>query len=318
MRAPDDIDPYEVLGLNPKADDVVIRAAWKALIRKYHPDASTAPDAAERSARINAAFKLLVTAEARTAYDRRRTQPATAPQRPAPTQAWQSAGPRHRAPPQPARRRASRRRKLALVGLAILLVSAPTLYLAVNDIHLPAPVQRTMDGLLTNPSVAQVRGNARRLLGLDAPPVFAAASSATEASAAPPPPIDKAAIVATVERFVVLSRQGGDAVTAKGRDCVAQVRDTPSWTALDNCTALHIAGLAAGNGLFEGPDPNAAYFDEATPLMSGRYAALSGDDALVNTRIDRIRAMVWPTLLSKYEAQVRARQPRNAVELPSP
>ncbi|WP_204319559.1 hypothetical protein, partial [Klebsiella aerogenes] len=79
----------------------------------------------------------------------------TAPQRPAPTQAWQSAGPRHRAPPQPARRRASRRRKLALVGLAILLVSAPTLYLAVNDIHLPAPVQRTMDGLLTNPSVAQ-------------------------------------------------------------------------------------------------------------------------------------------------------------------
>jgi len=87
MPGSNDIDPYEVLGLSPKADDVVIRAAWKALIRKYHPDASTAPDAAERAARINAAFKLLVTAEARRTYDRRRAQPATATQRPAPAPA---------------------------------------------------------------------------------------------------------------------------------------------------------------------------------------------------------------------------------------
>ena len=314
MPGSNDIDPYEVLGLSPKADDVVIRAAWKALIRKYHPDASTAPDAAERAARINAAFKLLVTAEARRTYDRRRAQPATATQRPAPAPAWPSTGPSRPPPPRPVRRHASRRRKLAI---AIPLAGALTLYFAGNETRLPAPAQRAMDGILTDPWIAQARSNARRLLGLDAPPAFAAVPSTTEAGDGPPPPIDKVAIVATLERFVTLSRKGGSAVAAEGRDCIARTRNAPSWAALDNCTTLHIAGLAAGSGLSEEADPNAAYFGEATPLMPEHYAPLSSDDNLVTVPIQAIRTIVWATLFKKYATQVPMRQPRTRTEPPS-
>ena len=31
-------DYYAMLGVTPDADQAVIRAAWKALLRKYHPD----------------------------------------------------------------------------------------------------------------------------------------------------------------------------------------------------------------------------------------------------------------------------------------
>ena len=31
-------DPYEVLGVSPSDSDETIRAAYKALVKKYHPD----------------------------------------------------------------------------------------------------------------------------------------------------------------------------------------------------------------------------------------------------------------------------------------
>lgn len=63
------MDPYTVLGLSPAADDVVIHAAWKALLRKYHPDASSDARSAARACEINEAFALLGTPESRAAYD---------------------------------------------------------------------------------------------------------------------------------------------------------------------------------------------------------------------------------------------------------
>src|SRR6218665_3798682 len=122
MPGLDDIDAYEVLGVSPRADDVVIRAAWKALIRKYHPDSSTSPDAADRAARINAAFKLLVTPDARAAYDRRRAAPPVAPPRPAPRpKPAPMPQPAARRPAPPPLRRPRRLRLTALAGAAVLL-----------------------------------------------------------------------------------------------------------------------------------------------------------------------------------------------------
>jgi hypothetical protein len=67
----DHVDPYAVLGLLPTADDVVIRAAYKALSQRYHPDKTSghASDANERMAAINAAYALLSDPEKRRKYD---------------------------------------------------------------------------------------------------------------------------------------------------------------------------------------------------------------------------------------------------------
>ena len=62
--------PYETLGVSPDAEPIVIEAAYKALIRKYHPDLWLRdPDAQDRAATINQAFAILRDPEARSVCD---------------------------------------------------------------------------------------------------------------------------------------------------------------------------------------------------------------------------------------------------------
>jgi hypothetical protein len=66
-------DYYSILGVTPAAEDVVIRAAYRALIRHYHPDTNTDPEAQERARAITAAFAVLRDPAKRAEYDARRT-----------------------------------------------------------------------------------------------------------------------------------------------------------------------------------------------------------------------------------------------------
>jgi curved DNA-binding protein CbpA len=66
------IDLYAVLGLNPSADDVVIHAAWKALLRKHHPDTNPGDPSGARAREINEAFAVLGKPDSRARYDRLR------------------------------------------------------------------------------------------------------------------------------------------------------------------------------------------------------------------------------------------------------
>ena len=61
---------YTVLGLSPSADDVVVHAAWRALLRKHHPDTNPDDRAGIRAREINEAFAILGEPGARAAYDR--------------------------------------------------------------------------------------------------------------------------------------------------------------------------------------------------------------------------------------------------------
>ena len=65
-------DHYAVLGLTPSADDVVVHAAWKALLRKHHPDTNPDDPTGARAREINEAFAVLGKPEARARYDRTR------------------------------------------------------------------------------------------------------------------------------------------------------------------------------------------------------------------------------------------------------
>lgn len=62
-------DHYSVLGVTPASEDVVIRAAYRALMRRYHPDADARPEAAERAREINEAHRVLSEPESRTRYE---------------------------------------------------------------------------------------------------------------------------------------------------------------------------------------------------------------------------------------------------------
>ncbi len=53
------LDYYATLGVSRAAEDVVIRAAYLALMRRYHPDANSSPEAAERVRGVTTAYEVL-------------------------------------------------------------------------------------------------------------------------------------------------------------------------------------------------------------------------------------------------------------------
>jgi curved DNA-binding protein CbpA len=63
-------DPYKVLQVDPDAELEVIRAAYRALALKYHPDVSTGSQ--DRMAALNHAWGILRDAGARAAFDQAR------------------------------------------------------------------------------------------------------------------------------------------------------------------------------------------------------------------------------------------------------
>ena len=60
---------YQVLQVDPEAEPDVIEAVYRRLARKYHPDVSGVPDAAERMKEINAAYQVLRDPSRRATYD---------------------------------------------------------------------------------------------------------------------------------------------------------------------------------------------------------------------------------------------------------
>jgi DnaJ-class molecular chaperone len=65
-------DYYEILGVSRSANAPEIDAAYRALVRRWHPDLRTArPDSVSRMKLINEAYATLSNAQRRHEYDRR-------------------------------------------------------------------------------------------------------------------------------------------------------------------------------------------------------------------------------------------------------
>lgn len=62
-------DLYAALGVPKDADQAAIKKAFKTLARKYHPDVSKEPGAAERFKEISAAYEVLGDEQKRSLYD---------------------------------------------------------------------------------------------------------------------------------------------------------------------------------------------------------------------------------------------------------
>jgi len=64
------MDHYEILEVSPSASPEVIKAAYKSLMQRYHPDRNPGNTrAAEHALRVNAAYEVLSDPSKRAAYD---------------------------------------------------------------------------------------------------------------------------------------------------------------------------------------------------------------------------------------------------------
>jgi curved DNA-binding protein len=82
-------DYYATLGVARDADEAAIKAAYRKLARKYHPDVSSEKDAEERFKEVNEAYETLKDPQKRAAYDELGAHPQGQEFRPPPD--WQSA-----------------------------------------------------------------------------------------------------------------------------------------------------------------------------------------------------------------------------------
>ena len=73
---------YEVLQVRDDADEIVIRAAYRALAAQYHPDRNASVSASRHMAELNEAYAAVRTSDRRAVYDKLRR----------PTEASASAG----------------------------------------------------------------------------------------------------------------------------------------------------------------------------------------------------------------------------------
>jgi curved DNA-binding protein CbpA len=62
---------YDVLNVAPEAEPVVVEAAYKALIKKYHPDQAVGTPVSKDATAINEAFAILKDPAKRADYDHR-------------------------------------------------------------------------------------------------------------------------------------------------------------------------------------------------------------------------------------------------------
>ncbi len=62
-------DYYQILGVPRDADEKAIKAAYRRLARKYHPDVSKEPDAEKKFKEVAEAYEVLKDPEKRKAYD---------------------------------------------------------------------------------------------------------------------------------------------------------------------------------------------------------------------------------------------------------
>lgn len=60
---------YDTLGISRDATPDEIRAAYRALVKQYHPDVNHDPDAGERFIAIQQAYETLIDPDARARYD---------------------------------------------------------------------------------------------------------------------------------------------------------------------------------------------------------------------------------------------------------
>ncbi len=130
---------YQVLGVTPEAEDVVIEGAYKALLKRYHPDVhqGDTATATARTARINAAYSVLRDKDARARYDRdqgfsaapppprgARQDHAQSPSPPPPRRAEAWSPPAAAPPPIPPASGRAKAISAAFVSLAVLVLIA--------------------------------------------------------------------------------------------------------------------------------------------------------------------------------------------------
>ncbi|MDQ3247384.1 MAG: J domain-containing protein [Pseudomonadota bacterium] len=249
-----DATAFAVLGLKPGADRATVEAAYKRLIKRYHPDRDGGDS--DRAAQINRAYFEL---RGRPALDGRDERPAGIGE----------AIYARRARPL---RKVRRRRRLWPPLLALALLAT---------------------GIAERKQIAAwVERSSNRLDQLVAPLPGPAATGTSQRARDIETPLAERAISSSIaEARRLTGGQGRNAVEERSRECHGQLREAPDAELLDRCAAFDIAVVAiTQSDPMRDDGPFSASAVTARQMTAARL--LSDDYNAIEVRLDQIRSRV--------------------------
>lgn len=310
-------DHYATLGVSAHSDDVVIRAAFKALMLKYHPDTNKSPDATRRAMEINAAFAVLGDPVKRSAYDAIRragssTQQSKSSQHSDKARPRSSAGSGPSSPPPPPDSAApwpspthysdSRGRAGMLALIALVLVGSAMIG---SRSEAPYPTTESTNVTEMNPQSddsyndASLPGSADPVTEAMRTDIQAMGDNLMAASSVPEQtPLRFVDIEQGVKSFDrVLSRSGIIGARVWSERCHEAVRAKPSWAEADQCAAFDFAATFMDTSVtLASGYQQSSYFVFQSDNQADYYSEFGTPTVMVEERLRRIRAAVGPSL----------------------
>lgn len=311
------MDYYAILGVAPDSEEVVIQAAYRALMRRYHPDTNASPEATERATAINAAYSILSDPVARAAYDRSRrgaepNQSAGSQQR----AKADSEGPPHhpdtsRTNNQPlkARQAASHPRALAAYALIVAVSGGLIAAVFLGGSNETANVANdgidnlTVDNLVIDDATTD--GNLYELNFADGTETAvaekpASLSSQTQSS------VDYSIIEGAAERFSrTLMASGIIGARSFSERCHEETKKAPTWSAADACAAFDYAAAYIDQSISrQSGMPITGYFQFQRENQSDNYAEIGAPSYSVYRRLEQIRKAAEAAALYFVQAEL--------------
>ena len=291
-------DYYKTLGISPLAESEVITAAYKALMRKYHPDASCGSDTVHQAQALNEAYRCLRNPARRSAYDALRASKVASPF-PRPPRPPRPSPPHRRTPSSREPKHVGKSPALAFVRTVLGVVIAATFVSAIwgaTDREESAALSTSeinAFGAVEDSFVPAVRVE---LVGPDSfsPSERSAVSEGMDARV-PTNEEFKAKVAIAVEDFARVHGESGLAGAQEfSVDChrAARPMNDILWT--DYCVAFDVSAWTLDRALNDQFDtPPSSYF-------ANRMASYQqGDDPFAHTHSQRtqiIQAMVAESL----------------------
>jgi curved DNA-binding protein CbpA len=295
-------DHYGTLGLSPDADEVVVRAAFKALILKYHPDTSEEADATMKAVEINAAFGVLGNKTRRARYDTARRKLIAGSSLPR-SEGENFGG--SSSTPQPAdairKPRSEARRFWAAVAGGVAIAIALIAYSAGRQgsptAHAIAP---SASGIASD-SIPQTQSAADPIASpsTDTMPRWIAPRTNRDFTQLDFKDIEAAAraLRQTVDR------SGFEGARAWSEGCHAQVQSSPVWATADRCAAFdYAAHLVDARMARSARGRRNGYFQFQIDNAALGYDTLNPGVDVVQERLRRIQAAAEPAVAEAFDS----------------
>ena len=310
------IDFYEILGVRPNSDEVVIQGAYRALIRKYHPDTNKSSDATAKCAMINEAYATLSEPTRRSQYDRilaetrsksaGKQQNPPPPPPPPPPNEKQTAG----SDSQP---KAAKNSRSSLGIIIVIVLGIASMVLFGSPRNVPVSEKSTkVVGI--NEATGTERPNSE--INDTAIPEINTASNAALQDATVngvSPIVDPKSLPATLVNFAniekaarsfdrVLSKRGISGARAYSEGCHRAVSISPTWGGADECAAFDFAARYIDQGMVTVAGITANnYFAFKSENQSDDYEMFGVMPYTVNERLEKIRKYIGPVVTEEIE-----------------